>query len=110
VANVFSTRLFRARGYSGAPSVQFAVPAGFVAVVKAISIVHGVQATTGEAWVEDDEAGQLVAVTTPAGSHREVFTWFGEWVFLPAETLSPATDSVATACDFHVAGFLLTLP
>jgi hypothetical protein len=110
MANVFSTRLFRAAGYAGAPTVQFACPAGFVAVVKSISIAHGFEITAGQAWVQDDEGGKLVSIQTSAGSANQVFTWFGEWVYLEGETLSPATDSGVTVCDFHVAGYLLTLP
>ena len=109
-AVVRTTRLFRANGYSGAPTVQFAVPPLKVAVVTAITIVHGVQATSSEFWVEDDEGGRIAAATDAAGSSLKTFQWTSRWVFLPSETLSPATDSGATTCDFHVAGYLLDLP
>ncbi len=108
---VYSTRLFRAAAFAGPPVVFLTAPVGFVTVVKAISISVGTTAGTAHAWVEDDEGGKLAQLHESTAGLTDPLTlvFFGEWVFEPGETLSPAT-SVPTIADFHVAGYLLVAP
>ncbi|MGH9123012.1 MAG: hypothetical protein ACRDYC_13895 [Acidimicrobiales bacterium] len=107
---VYSQRLFRAPAFSGPPVVFFACPAGFRAVVKCISIVVGINALGVEAWVEDDEGGRLTVLEQSGGAPNlpTALVEFGTWTFEPGETLSPGT--VTITADFHVSGYLLTLP
>lgn len=110
MAPVYSARLFRAPSFSGPAVVFFAVPAGFVAVVKTIAIVVGTNVSDVQAWVEDDEAGKLAVLEqsgTPPFPPTQNVT-FGTWTFNAGETLAPATNGITA--DFHVSGYLLTLP
>lgn len=108
---VYSTRLFRQHSVAGAPGVAFAAPAGFVTVVKQISIVIGATALVASAWVEDDEGGKLAWAHASDDFTTAPFTsiFYGEWVLLVGETLSPVTD-LPTIADFYVSGFLLAAP
>jgi hypothetical protein len=110
MSRVYSDRLFRAPAFSGPAVVFFTVPAGFVAVAKCIAIVVGTNVVDTEAWVEDDEGGRLTVLSqtgTPPFPPLALVS-FGTWTFLAGETLAPATNSVTA--DFHVSGYLLTLP
>lgn len=110
MSRVYSDRLFRAPSFSG-PAVPFVtVPSGFVAVVKGISIVVGSNVVDVEAWVEDDEGGRLTVLSqtgTPPFPPLALVQ-LSTWTFLAGETLAPATNGVTA--DFHVSGYLLSLP
>lgn len=110
MASVYSARFVRAASFSGPPVVFFTVPAGFVAVVREISIVVGTNVSVVEAWIEDDEGGRLAVLAqdgtppfSPTGLQLE-----GRWTYLTGETLAPATNGITA--DFHAAGYLLALP
>lgn len=101
--------MFRAPSFAGAPVVFFTAPAGFVTVVKQISIVIGATVLEASAWVQDDEGGRLVwahAADTPLTSPQS-WQFEGPWTLLPGETLAPATDGI-TVADFYASGFLLS--
>lgn len=104
----YSTRLFRAHSIAGSGGVFFTAPSGFVTVVKHISIVIGATAFEASAWVEDDEGSKLAWAHASDSVTTSPFTslWYGEWVMLVGETLSPVT-SLPTIADFYVSGYLL---
>lgn len=108
---IYSQRLFRAHSIAGDPGVFFTAPDGFVTVVKQISIVIGATAFVASAWVEDDEGGKLVwaHASDDITTAPTTWLWYGEWVLLPTETLTPVTD-LPTIADFYCSGFLLKTP
>lgn len=105
---VYSARLARAASFAGGPEVFFSAPAGFVTVVKCMSIVTGSAAVSQSAWIEDDESGKILwhFASGDLGVDPKTTIAFGEWVFLETETISFATDTETTA-DFFVSGYLL---
>jgi len=107
-ANPYSSRLFRAAGFAGGPTVFFTAPAGYVTVVKSLSIVIGTTMLEASAWIEDDEGGKLVwaHASDAVETSPNTWQWWGAWVMLPGETLSPAT-SLPTIADFYASGYLL---
>lgn len=108
---VYSSRIFRAHSIAGSPGVFFTAPAGFVSVVKHISIVIGATAFEASAWVEDDEGSKLVwaHASDDITTAPTTWLWYGEWVMLPGETLAPVTN-LPTIADFYASGFLLANP
>ena len=88
----------------------FTAPSGFVTVVRTIAIVVGVNVVDVEAWIEDDEGGRLAVLsqtgTPPFGPTNLLAD--GRWTFDAGETLAPATNGITA--DFHVSGYLLSLP
>lgn len=107
---VYSDRLFRAPAFSGPAVVFFVVPNGYRAVVTTIAIVVGTNLGDVECWIEDDEGGRLTVLSqtgTPPFSPTALVQ-DARWTFRAGESLSPATNGVTA--DFHVSGYLLTLP
>lgn len=114
MADVFSRRLIQEPSISGGPHPAYLVPPGFVAVVKAISIVWGDVTVSGlDAWVVDSSGAKLVRRTISAGTQPyetgggcDAFS--GWWVYTPGESLSVQTAT--GTCDFLASGYELTLP
>jgi hypothetical protein len=103
--------MFRAAGFAGGPTVFFTAPAGYVTVVKQISIVIGATLLEASAWVEDDAGGKLAWAHASDAVTTSPFTsiFLGPWTLLAGESLSPAT-SLPTIADFYASGYLLALP
>lgn len=114
MAPVYSTRFIQAPAFSGGPTLVYTVPAGYVAVLKAISIVWGDVTISGlDAWVQDDGLTKLVRRTISSGVQDyellggcDVF--YGSWAYTSGEALYVQTAS--GTCDFLGSGYLLTLP
>ena len=114
MAPVYSTRFCELAAVTGGPVLAYTVPAGFVAVVKSLSIVWGDVTVSGlDAWFQTDLLTKLGRRTIAfPGSDPQYIggssVWFGTWVLEPAQTLSVQT--AAGTCDFAGGGFLLSLP
>jgi hypothetical protein len=114
MADVFSRRLISAPATTGGPHLAYTVPAGFVAVVKNISIAWGDVTISGlDAWVVDGALAKLVrraiaAVTQPYEVEGGCDSFQGWWVYNAGETLSVQTAS--GTCDILASGYELALP
>jgi hypothetical protein len=114
VANIYSRKFGSAAGFTGGPTEFYTVPDGYLAVVKAISIVWGNITISGlDAWVMDETLAKLARYTwqTSAGdltNYGGTAQWWGAWALDPAEALSFQTAE--GTCDFYVSGYLLELP
>jgi hypothetical protein len=111
---VYSTGFFRAASVSGGPSTEYVVPAGYVAVVKCISIVWGDLLISGlDAWVQTQDLAKLVRYTyqTPPAAPDNIggcFVQEGVWTLNNGDELQVQT--ALGTCDFTASGYLLTLP
>lgn len=114
MAALYSQKLFSAPGFSGGPAVQYTVPAGFIVVVRTITIVWGDITVSGlDAWVQVSDLTKLVrkvwALTfSDVTEYGGVLICDGRWVLPETETL--ATQTAAGTCDFYCSGYLLTAP
>jgi hypothetical protein len=110
---VYSALFFRAPAASGGPTLAYTVPAGFLAVVRTMSVVWGDVTISGlDAWVQTEDLAKLCRVTLATGLSGTTIggcsIFNGHWAVEPAETLSVQTAS--GTCDFTCSGYLLTLP
>jgi hypothetical protein len=114
VAPVFSTKFVEAAAFSGAVSYRYTVPAGYIAVVKSMSITWGNASLFGiDAWIQTDSLAKLFRRTIdPLGSDPQVAGGtaiaFGSWVLEAGQQLGVETG-VGTV-DLWAGGYLLTLP
>lgn len=111
---VYSTKFVEAASFSGGPSVRYTVPAGFVAVVKCMSVAWGDITASGlDAWFQSDTLAKLARFTwafgfsTPynLGGQQQ---WWGSWVLTAGQTL--AVQTAAGTCDMWASGYLLDTP
>jgi hypothetical protein len=114
MTQVYSTKFIEAPGFSGGPSYRYAVPVGFVAVVKCITIVWGNVIASGlDAWVQTDLLTKLVrhTISIPGQTTDDdggTALYFGSWVLEAGQQLGVQT--VAGTCDVWASGYLLSLP
>lgn len=114
MASVFSEQFISHASLTGGPYDEYVVPAGYVAVVKTITIIWGDVAVSGiDAWVQLDNltklwrytwASTLSDVTNFGGSSR----FWGSHVCKPGQIIQAQT--VAGTCDVQAGGYLLKLP
>lgn len=102
--NVYSTRFLEEAGFTG--SAAFAVPAGYVAVVRDIDVVAF--AGTG-VTIEAGLGGGAVFWSLTLNPTLTPFwgSWRGRQILNAGEQLVVATDASA---DFMASGYLLSLP
>lgn len=110
-APVYSTNFFRAPSASGGPTAVYDVPTGFVALIKAITIVYGDIIDSGlDAWVQTEDLCKLARYTwaftlSAPTNFGGTALFFGSWVVLEGETLYVQT--AAGTCDIQASGYLL---
>ena len=114
MSTVYSTRFVAAPGFSGGPTTQYIVPAGFVAVVKDMRIVWGnILASGFDGWFQDDGLTKFLryswafTVGTPTNFGGTLQAW-GAVVLEEGTELQIQTE--AGTGDFSAAGYLLKLP
>ena len=111
---VYSTKFVEAAGFSGGPSVRYTVPAGFLAIVKCMSIVWGSVLLSGlDVWFESDTLAKLVrhTISIPGQTTDDAggcAVYWGSWALTAGQTL--AIQAVAGTCDMWATGYLLSLP
>lgn len=114
MAPVYSTKFLEAAAFTGSVSYRYTVPAGYVAVVKSISIVWGDVSVSGlDAWLQTDSLAKLTRRSIGAlSSDPEIIggnlTVFGSWVLEAGQMLGVATGNGTV--DAFAGGYLLTLP
>ena len=90
------------------------MPAGFVWVVRNISIVWGDVTVSGlDAWVQDDSGAKLFRRTISVAIQDYLDSGGadsieGRWTYVAGESLQVQTTS--GTCDFLVSGYSLALP
>lgn len=111
---VYSTRFASAPAVTGGPFVAYTVPAGYLAVVKDMSIVWGDVIASGvDAWFQTDDLTKLWRYTwaftlgTPT-NFGGTAAWWGMKVLTAGEELQVQT--AAGTVDFAASGYLLQLP
>jgi hypothetical protein len=108
---VESTVFGRWPSISTGPITGYVVPAGFVAVVKCISIVWGDVTASGlDAWVQAEDLTKFSRYTWAAtlsliSNFGGVQVSWGSWVMNETEELQAQCN--AGACDIQASGFLL---
>lgn len=115
MAQVYSAKLFEAPSFSGGPTTFYTVPAGYLAVVRCITIVHGNVIASGlDAWVQTDSLTKLVRSVVQIGTAPEP-DWYGGtdlyagwWALNAGEELQCQT--AYGTVDIFCSGHLLTLP
>jgi hypothetical protein len=107
---VYSRRLFTAPSFSGGPTVLYTPPAGFVAVIKTISMVWGdISVSELDAWLQYDDLTKLVRHSEDAvGDIDTCIVFDGSWVVEPGQTI--AAQAASGTLDIHGSGYELTLP
>jgi len=113
MATVYSRKFAEAPAFTGGPTLLYTVPAGFLAVVRTISIVWGDVVVSGlDAWVQTGALTKLCRQTYAAAISSTTIggaaVFDGRWVLNAGDTLSAQT--AAGTCDIFVAGYELTLP
>jgi hypothetical protein len=109
VANVYSRLIARAVSFSGGPSIVYTTPAGFVTVIRCMSIVLGANVGAQDAFVALHAGPKLMWVYVQGISNISTTVQQGWWVMDPGDQLVFGTDGGLTA-DFYVSGHELTLP
>jgi len=111
---VSSHRFFDLPGVFGGTYDAYLVPAGYVAVVKNITIVYGDVTASGlDAGVLFPSGAYAVrtvwyaSITSPMPNYGGTAAWWGSWVFNAGEWMRV---HVLNTVDFHASGYLLTLP
>lgn len=111
---VYSANFFRAASFTGGPTAQYTVPAGFVAAIKCITIVYGDITASGlDAWLQTEDLCKLARYTwaSTLGDVQNfggTALFYGSWVVLEGETLS--TQTATGTCDIQASGYLLSTP
>jgi hypothetical protein len=112
VGRVYSERFCDAPNITGGPFSAYTVPAGFVVVVKCLTIAWGDVTLSGlDAWFETSAGTKLRRITFAAGLTPVIGgsdVAYGNFV-LPAGDQLYYQASAGTA-DFHASGYLLSLP
>lgn len=106
-APVYSSRFIQQVGLDS--SASFAVPSGFIAVVRDLDAYCN--ATIGFANLFMEGAiGQTIAWHSWEVTTQDQFQWRGRQVLEPGETLTVVADTgVGVGIDVTVSGYLLTL-
>lgn len=115
MSQLYSRQFFEAPSFSGAATTFYVVPAGYLAVVRCITIVHGDVLGSGlDAWVQTDSLTKLVRSTINIGLSPQP-NWYGGtdlyagwWAVNAGEELQCQT--AAGTVDIYCSGHLLTLP
>jgi len=117
LATVYSHQFIGESSFSGGPTNFYTTPAGFVAVVKSIAIVTGIQTNPGSASVLETTTGARIgtfglALTDLPGHDYTTTLLYGQWVIPFSQGLSLETTGtpVNWFADFWVSGYLLTAP
>lgn len=111
---VYSKLFISAPSFSGPAVTQYTVPAGYLAVVKFISVVWGDITASGlDAWIQTSDLCKLMRFTWAFGFSTPynlggVFSQYGTTPVEAGDTL--ATQTAAGTCDFKCGGYLLSLP
>lgn len=114
-SSVYSARFVNAPSFSGGPTLQYVVPAGFRAVLKSISIVHGDVVASGlDAWLQDEYLCKLcrsvinITLSPQPNWYGGTDLYYGSWVLDEGDELYAQT--AAGTVDIYASGYLLTLP
>jgi hypothetical protein len=91
------------------PNGSFAVPAGFTAVVRQISIVQGIGGYSWACNIQDSEAAPelTIAAGTDIGVNV-VDAREGRWVVPGGGIISAIASAVGDSVSIYVGGYLLT--
>ena len=109
MAVLYSRVLARATSFSGGPTIVYSVPAGFIAVVRTMSIVTGSNFGAQDAYIARHAAEKIMWIALTGVSAIATAVENGRWVFLPGDQLVFATNGGLTA-DFYVSGYELSEP
>jgi hypothetical protein len=105
---VYSTRFIQQHGLSG--SASFAVPSGYVAVVRDVDTFIGTPVGANTLYFHG-ALGQAIWFTEGTIGQSQYASWRGRQVFEPGETFDVQADvGVLDAYDVTVSGYLLALP
>lgn len=110
MASVYSTRLFRAPGFTAGPTTLYTVPAGLTIVVHSISIVWGDIIASGvDAWVQTQDLTKLCRQTLfgvpPPSPQGGTIIFNGRWVLDAGDELQAQTS--AGIVDIYASGYAL---
>lgn len=114
MAAVYSEQFINAPALSGGPHDEYAVPPGYIAVVKTITIVWGDIVASGlDAWVQLDNLVKLWRYTwaftfSDPTNFGGTSRFWGSHVCKPGQVLQAQTAS--GTCDIAASGYLLKLP
>jgi len=104
MATIYSTR-FAIGAVTAAVANVYTVPAGFVAVVRCLSLVVNVTGATANVRTTAG-AGQIFAFTSTVPGQWA--GWDGRQVVNAGETIT-VTASTGSTCDYFISGYLLSL-
>lgn len=107
---VYSTR-FLAGGISGRAGLLYVVPAGFVAVLRDMSVGWSTgAAAAGTATINLGAPSSRIWVVAVPASQVGAAQWAGNLVLPAGETLVAGFSAVSTGIYFTASGYLLSLP
>jgi len=110
MAEVYSKQLVNHAGFSGVATAAYTVPAGFVAVIRQMTIAVGANITPGAGNFRGPTLGVLFTFgpAIPTSGLQDAQR-SGRWVLNEGESLYIETDGGWIA-DFFASGYELTLP
>ena len=114
MAPVYSEQFIAYGGFSGVGLYAWTTPAGFVAVVKSMTITVGSNATPGNGFIRHQPSNAVihsssVHITDLPTVDYQAYSQFGTWCLQPGESLEICTTGGWIA-DFFASGYLLKQP
>lgn len=104
---VYSSRFIQQRGLSS--STSFAVPSGFIAVVRDLDAYCDATLGFADLFLEG-ATGQAIAWHHWDATTQDQFQWRGRQVYEPGELIVvTASTGIGVGVDVTVCGYLLTL-